>query len=296
MEQQPELSVITVNYNGLKDTRAMIESLRDHLAISYELIVVDNGSVIDEAAILQGEYPFLRTIRSEQNLGFAGGNNLGIVAAKGDFLFFLNNDTFVRDDSSSRLIEIIKHDPFLGGISPKIMFSDVNEGIQYAGYTPLSRVTLRNRLIGYREIDRGQHDTSRETPYLHGAAMLVRREAIEEAGAMPELYFLYYEELDWSLMIRRQGYRLEYHPVATIYHRESSSTGQDSPLKAYYMARNRLLFASRNLTGLDKCLSICYQLLVAIPKGVVLSMVRGRPGLAKAMVQGCKDFIFRRKE
>ncbi len=296
MNGRPELSIITVNYNGLKDTRAMIESLRDHLAISYELIVVDNGSVIDEAAILQGEYPFLRTIRSEQNLGFAGGNNLGIVAAKGDFLFFLNNDTFVRDDSISRLIEIIKHDPLLGGISPKIMFSDLNEGIQFAGYTPLSRVTLRNRLIGYREIDRGQHDTPRETPYLHGAAMLVRRKAIEEAGAMPELYFLYYEELDWSLMIRRQGYTLEYHPAATIYHRESSSTGQDSPLKAYYMARNRLLFASRNLTGLGKCLSICYQLLVAIPKGVVLYLMRGRPDLAKAVVQGCKNFIFRRKE
>jgi len=291
-----ELSVITVNYNGAKDTGAMIESLQEHLSIPHELIVVDNGSKNNEALLLQEKYPFIRAIRLDENLGFAGGNNVGIQQASGNYLFFLNNDAFVQDGSIARLIDAMKHNPLLGGISPKILFADKGGGIQFAGYTPLSRVTLRNRLIGYREKDGGQYETARPTPYLHGAAMLIRREAIEKAGMMPEIYFLYYEELDWSLMIRRQGYTLEYHPAATIYHRESSSTGQDSPLKAYYMARNRLLFASRNLTGLGKCLSICYQLLVAIPKGVVLYLMRGRPDLAKAVVQGCKNFIFRRKE
>ncbi|MCE5177953.1 MAG: glycosyltransferase family 2 protein [Porphyromonadaceae bacterium] len=291
MEKNPELSVITVNYNGKEATLKLIESLRNHLSIPYELIVVDNGSVEDEAADLQTSYPFIKTIRSARNLGFAGGNNLGVRQASGSYLFFLNNDTFVRDDSISRLIDMMRQNPLLGGLSPKILFADMKGGIQFAGYTPLSRVTLRNRLIGYREPDEGQYDQCRPTPYLHGAAMLIRREAIERAGMMPEMYFLYYEELDWSLQIRRQGYELEYHPSAAIYHSESSSTGQNSPMKAYYLTRNRLLFARRNLSGLNRFLSIGYQLAIAIPKGWMQALFRGQPALARAMVRGGRDFF-----
>lgn len=286
-----ELSIITVNYNGKEDTRRLIESIRDHLFVPYEFIVVDNGSVENEALELQNNYPFIKTIRSGRNLGFAGGNNLGVRQASGNYLFFLNNDTFVRDDSISRLIDMMRRNPLLGGLSPKILFADTKGGIQFAGYTPLSRVTLRNRLIGYREPDEGQYDQCRPTPYLHGAAMLIRREAIERAGMMPEIYFLYYEELDWSLQIRRQGYELEYYPSAAIYHSESSSTGQNSPLKAYYLTRNRLLFARRNLSGLNRFLSIGYQLAIAIPKGWIQALFRGRPALARAMVRGGRDFF-----
>lgn len=291
MEKNPELSVITVNFNGKEDTLKLIESLRNHLSIPYEFIVVDNGSVEDEAAELQTSYPFIKTIRSERNLGFAGGNNLGLLHASGLYLFFLNNDTYIQDDSISRLIDIMKQNPLLGGLSPKILFADTTGGIQFAGYTPLSRITLRNHLIGYREPDEGQYDQCHSTPYLHGAAMLIRREAIERAGMMPEIYFLYYEELDWSLQIRRQGYELEYHPSAAIYHSESSSTGHNSPLKAYYLTRNRLLFARRNLIGLNYFLSIAYQLAIAIPKGCILSLFRGRTALAGAMVRGGRDFF-----
>lgn len=286
-----ELSIITVNYNGAKDTGELIESLRDNLSIPYELIVVDNGSKKNEAVLLQERYPFIKAIRSDNNLGFAGGNNIGIKEAIGNYLFFLNNDTFVLDDSISRLLDAIKQDPLLGGISPKILFADKEEGIQFAGYTPLSRITLRNRLIGYGEQDLRQHDVVRSTPYMHGAAMLVRREAIEKAGTMPEIYFLYYEELDWSVRIRQQGYLLEYNPSGTVYHRESSSTGQNSPLKAYYMTRNRLLFARRNLHGWNRALSIAFQLILAVPKGMMLALSKGRFGWVKASVKGCVDFF-----
>lgn len=291
MKMQPELSVITVNYNGFRDTERLIESLQKYLTNQYELIVVDNGSVKDEAGELQVKYPFLKTIRSERNLGFAGGNNLGIRQASGNYLFFLNNDIYVQDDSFSCLIDAMKHNPLLGGISPKIMFADSGGGIQFAGYTPLSRITLRNHLIGYREKDVGQHDVPLPTPYLHGAAMLIRREAIEKAGMMPDVYFLYYEELDWSLQIRRTGFELAYNPSATVYHMESSSTGQGSPLKTFYMTRNRLLFAQRNLRGSDRILSICYQLLIAVPGRLLQALLNGRFALAKAMIRGCISFF-----
>jgi|SRR5690554_843944 GT2 family glycosyltransferase len=289
--EQGELSIITVNYNGARDTGAMIESLRDHLSIPYELIVVDNGSREDEAAYLQEIYPFIKAIRSRENLGFAGGNNLGIDVALGEYLLFLNNDTYVQDGSISTLIDAMKQNPLLGGVSPKILFADQEGGIQFAGYTLLSRITLRNRLIGYREQDLGQHNAVRTTPYMHGAAMLVRREAITKAGKLPEVYFLYYEELDWSVRIRRAGYKLAYHPSATVYHRESSSTGQDSPLKVFYMTRNRLLFARRNLTGGQRVLAIAYQVGIAIPKGGLLYLLKGQFSLAKASVKGCVSFF-----
>jgi len=291
MKKQPELSVITVNYNGLRDTERMIESLQKHLTIQYELIVVDNGSVRDEASTLQLKYPFLKTIRSEQNLGFAGGNNLGIRHATSEYLFFLNNDTYVLEDSFSCLINAMKLNPFLGGLSPKIIFADSEQGIQFAGYTPLSRITLRNHLIGFRQQDTGQFDKPHPTPYLHGAAMLIRRKAIENAGMMPEIYFLYYEELDWSVQIRRAGYELEYNPSATVYHLESSSTGQESPLKAFYMTRNRLLFAQRNLSGINRILSLSYQLLIAVPWSFLKALLNGRIAMAKAMIKGCYSFF-----
>lgn len=295
MNEPIELSIITVNYNGLKDTELLIESLQDSLIIPYEIIVIDNGSVNDEAAALKEKYPFLKTIRSERNLGFAGGNNLGIRQAVGSYLFLLNNDTYVTDNSISDLLNVMKQKPSLGGVSPKILFADREGGIQFAGYTLLSRITLRNRLIGYREKDMGQHDKPCPTPYLHGAAMLIRREVIERAGMIPEIYFLYYEELDWSLQICRQGYQLEYNPIATIYHRESSSSGQNSPLKAYYLTRNRLLFARRNLPSPECFFSVAYQLVVAIPKGLIQALLKRKFILIRAMFKACRDFFKMRR-
>ena len=287
----PELSIITVNYNGFADTVQLIESIQTHLAIPYELIVVDNGSMADEADMLKHQFPNIKVIRSDRNLGFAGGNNLGIEHATADFLLFINNDTYVKDNSFIHLVERMKKEPILGGISPKILFADQEKLIQFAGYTPLSSITLRNRLIGFKEKDTGQYDHPISTPYLHGAAMLIRREAIEKVGGMPEIYFLYYEELDWSVQLRRAGYRLEYNPAAVVCHKESSSVGQESPLKAFYMTRNRLLFAKRNLSSFHRFLSIAYQISLALPKRVFHCLLKGNPDLAVAMMKGCVAFL-----
>ena len=206
-----------------------------------EVIVVDNASREDEATVIEKRYPQVKVVRSPQNLGFAGGNNLGIQAAHGKYLFFTNNDTLLRHQTSDirLLVSRLESDAKIGAVCPKIRFTWGNNPIQYAGYTPLSRITLRNRSIGFGEEDKGQYDMAHKTPYAHGAAMLVKREAIDKAGMMPECYFLYYEELDWSLMIRRAGFDIWYEPACTIYHKESQATGQQSPLRTYYITRNR---------------------------------------------------------
>lgn len=287
-----KLSIITINYNGLKDTCELIDSLplEDK---SIEVIVVDNASKEDEATIIANRYPQVKVIRSEQNLGFAGGNNLGIKAAQAKYLFFINNDTILRHQTSDirHLVSRLETDDKIGAVCPKIRFTWGDNPIQFAGFTPLSRYTMRNRSIGFGESDKGQYDTAHSTPYAHGAAMMVKREAIEKVGLMPECYFLYYEELDWSMMFTRAGFSIWYEPACTIYHKESQATGQNSPLKTYYLTRNRLLFVKRNIKGLRRFITYTYLLLIVAPRDICRYILRRQFNLASATIKGIKNFI-----
>lgn len=258
---------------------------------SLEVIVVDNASKRDEAAMISQKYPQLKTIRSEKNLGFAGGNNLGIKASTGRYLFFVNNDTIFKSFDIQSLVNRLESDRKIGVVCPKIRFAWGDNPLQYCGYTPLSRITTRNRSIGFGEEDHGQYDTPHPTPYAHGAAMMVKREVIERAGMMPECFFLYYEELDWSMTITKAGYEIWYEPTCTIYHKESQTTGQDSPLRTYYITRNRLLLIKRNFTGLRKLFAYIYIITIVAPKDIIRHLARGRRDLAGATKKGLTNFL-----
>jgi len=285
------LSIITINYNGLKDTCELIESLPAD-DDSLEVIVVDNASTQDEASEIENRFPHVMVIRSDQNIGFAGGNNLGIQAAHGKYLFFLNNDTILHQPSAiSHLIKRLESSDEIGIVCPKIRFCWGSQPIQYAGYTPLSYITLRNKPIGCGEEDQGQYNTAHPTPYAHGAAMMIKREVVEKAGLMPECYFLYYEELDWSVMIRRAGYEIWYEPASTVYHKESQTTGRISPLKTFYITRNRFLFAKRNIKGISKYVSYLYLMVIVAPKDIVKYCWQGRKDLSKATFNGIIQFM-----
>jgi len=269
-----------------------------------EIIVVDNGSRTDEASIIQKRYSWITVVRSTKNLGFAGGNNLGIKAAHGNYLFFINNDTLIEDrgkrcelksdNSFQPLIDRLESDKSIGVVCPKIRFSWNQRPIQYAGYTSLSSVTLRNKPIGFGEDDHGQYDKPHPTPYAHGAAMMVKREAIEKAGLMPECFFLYYEELDWSIMIRRAGYDIWYEPACTIFHKESQTTGQNSPLRTYYITRNRFLFAQRNVKAPKRYFTYCYLAIIVAFRDTIKHIFTRRIHLIKATMQAIGDFMKKR--
>ena len=286
------LSIITINYNGLKDTCELIDTLplEDK---SIEVIVVDNASAQDEATAIEQRYPQVKVIRSEENLGFAGGNNLGIKAAQGQYLFLLNNDTFLKPQTSDLrpLISRLESSPKIGMVCPKIKFSWGSQLIQFAGYTPLSPITMRNKAIGCGEADYGQYEIAHSTPYAHGAAMMVKREVIEKAGLMPECYFLYYEELDWSMMIHRAGFDAWYEPACTIFHKESQTTGQNSPLRTFYITRNRLLFTQRNQQGMIKYISYLYLISLVATRDVLRYAFQRRMDLVRATIRGVVGFI-----
>ena len=286
-----EVSIITINYNGLEDTCALIESIPFNEIM--EVIVVDNASKDQDADIIVQRYPQVKVIKSERNLGFAGGNNLGIQAAKGKYLFLVNNDTVFKNFNVQTLIDRMESSSEIGIVCPKIRFAWSNNPIQFTGYTQLSKVTVRNRAIGFSENDDGQYDTSHPTPYAHGAAMLIRREAINKVGLMPECYFLYYEELDWSMMFTRAGYQIWYEPKCTIYHKESQSTGQNSPLRTYYLTRNRLLLVRRNPQEFNKTLAYIYLIGVVALRDILKYTFIGRYDLLKAIFRALGHFIYK---
>ena len=288
MQNEYKLSIITINYNGKKDTCELIDSIPFNNEM--EVIVVDNASTQDEASIISQRYPYVKVIRSKKNLGFAGGNNLGIREAKGDYILLINNDTYFKEFNIAPLIKRLKSSDIIGIVCPKLRFAWGNNPIQYAGYTPLTNITLRNNAIGFGEEDKGQYDTAHPTPYAHGAAMLIKREAIEKVGLMPECFFLYYEEIDWSMMFTRAGYEIWYDPACTVYHKESQTTGQNSPLRTYYITRNRLLLVKRNYKGKNKYLSYIYLIGIVGLRDIMKYSLTRKPKLKKAVLKGLKDF------
>lgn len=289
--QQLDISVITVNYNGFHDTCEFIDSwVSIVMSVSYEIIVIDNGSIINEAIPLQEKYPFIHTIRSEKNLGFAGGNNLGIDIAQGKYLFLLNNDILIINDTIHLLIRRLTSSNWIAGVSPLIRDYTEPHAIQYAGYTSLSPITLRNRAIGRGKMNKDRYPAQR-TPYLHGAAMLIKKRVIDRLGPMPADYFLYYEELDWCTYMNMEGYELWYDPACEVWHKDSSSTGKGSPLQCYYLSRNRLLYAYRNIFDWKLYLAILYQVVVACPKNILIALGKGEKEIAKAHWEGTKAFF-----
>lgn len=292
MNNTPLLSFITVCYNGIADTCALIESIHKIIhSVSYEIIVVDNASRKDEATIIKAHYPTVITLRSQQNLGFSGGNNMGLEIAQGRYLFLINNDTYFEADGIQALIDRLESNSQIGAVSPKIRFAFSPQHIQFAGYTQLSNITMRNESIGMGHPDDGSFETPHPSPYLHGAAMLIKREVIDRTGLMPEIYFLYYEELDWCTAMTRAGYTLWYEPHCTVFHKESQSTGQQSPLRTFYLTRNRLLYAWRNFTGMRCLLSILYQMTVAAGKNSLVYLLKHRVDLASVVWKGVFAFF-----
>lgn len=291
MNNQIHISVITVNYNGLSDTKQMIESIAMLKPDNIELIVVDNGSKEDEAAVIRKEYPWVISVRSDLNRGFAGGNNIGLKYATGDYLFFLNNDTEITEETFTPLVARLQSDEKIGGVSPKIKYYHNPEIIQYAGYSNLSTVTLRNKTIGIGMQDSDEFNVPHETAYLHGAAFMIKREVLDTVGPMSEVFFLYYEEFDWCERMRQSGYKLWYEPNSTVYHKESATVGLDSPVKVFYMTRNRLLYAFMHRSYIIALLSLIYQVCFAVNKQIIVYLFKRRFSLVKSTVKGVCEFF-----
>lgn len=263
--KQPLVSIITVNYNTPEVTREMLASLSLLSYRNWEVIVVDNASPTKSSASLKEEFPFITHVSSPVNLGFAGGNNLGLQYAKGDYIFLANNDTEFTASLLSVLVQYLEENQDCGIACPKIKYHFQPDTIQYAGAVGLDPLTSRSYDIGYLRKDDGSFDDARPTDLPNGAAMMMRRKDIEKIGYMSELFFLYYEELDWAARFKKANLAVHYVGMAEIFHKESISTGKNSAFKTFYLFRNRLLYIRRNYKPVQYLVAAGFFTLVSSP-------------------------------
>ena len=285
MPPTPLVSVITINYRDAATTCALLDSIGANSYKNLEVILVDNGSLEDHTERFKTHFPEVNVIISNKNLGFAGGNNLGIAKAKGEYLFFVNNDTAFTPGLVESLITRLA-DKNIGAVSPKIRYFDQPDLVQYAGFTPVNPLTGRNQTIGEKINDQGQFDQARETPYAHGAAMMVPRAVIDKVGKMPEVYFLYYEELDWCEQIKKAGFDIWYEPAALIYHKESVSVNKISSLKTFFLTRNRILFMRRQATLPQLFLFCLFFSFITFPRWCLIFLIKNERKQLRAFYRG----------
>ncbi len=242
-----KVAVVVLNYKVRDLSLTCISSVLASDYPSLGVIAIDNNSEdgFEEEIKKFKNVIFIQTM---DNLGYSGGNNIGIKKALldgADYVFVLNPDTVILKDTISKLISGIEENS-ADIVGPKIYFKD-SQKIWYAG----GRFDLNNVLgahIGVDEEDRGQFNQTIETDYVTGAAMMISAQVFNKIGFFDERFFLYYEDSDFCFRARQAGFKIMYTPQAVVYHANAKSTGLGSPLQDYYITRNRMLFASKHLS------------------------------------------------
>lgn len=237
--------VVILNYKVADFTIKCLKSVLNSTHKSLEVVIVDNNSKDN----LEEKISKYRTyfIQTGSNLGYAGGNNVGIKKAlekEANFVFILNPDTTVlRDAIGNLVLGMVKNDTEIA--NPKIYFSQ-SKKIWFAGKI-FDRANVLASHKGVDEIDLGQFDKEEELNDLTGAALMIKREVFEKIGFFDERYFMYYEDTDFAYRAHLAGFKMFFIPSAIVYHNVAKSAGLGSPLQDYFITRNRMLFAKKFL-------------------------------------------------
>jgi len=249
--RQPRVSIIILNWNSYEVTLDCLLSLRKIDYPNFEVVVVDNGSVDGSPEKLLASAPEIRLIRNPTNLGFAGGCNVGMRDAlrRGtDYLLLLNNDTIVAPDFLSQLVRFTESDEKIGAASPKVLFFDHPDRLNYAGGEHTCW-RLFPKTFGLRQLDDGMYDKLREVSLLTGCAFLIKAGVVRKIGVLEEIYFHFYEDIEWSLRVVRAGYKAMYVPAAKIWHKEHYVTdkNQGNGFIEFNLARASMIFARKHV-------------------------------------------------
>ena len=234
---KPLVSVIVVNWNGLKHIDECLKSLLDQIYSPIEIILVDNCSEDGSVEFVRQNFSSVKIIMNGGNMGFAAAMNRGIISASGELIASLNQNTVADKNWLSKLVEVILSSEDIAGASGKIYYLDNKDSI-YCTWVKINPFTA----IPYSF--HGLEGTS-SVDYLIGCAMVIRRDAIDKIGLIDEGYFLYYEDSDWCARLIRAGYRLLYVPDAIAWHAVSGSVSS-SCFKFSYVMRNRIRFILKN--------------------------------------------------
>jgi len=259
--------IVVLNWNRAKDTIECLESIAKLKTDKYDLhaVVVDNGSnsrtveKIQECinSILSSNGIAYEMVRNKENLGFAQGNNIGIRHAmkkKADYVVVLNNDTLVDADFIIELLEVARKEPKVGAVSPKIYFakgfefhkerykkSDLGKVIWYAG-GKIDWDNVYGTNFGVDEPDNIKFGKIKETDFFTGSCVMFNTLALRKAGLFDDDYYMYFEDADLSMRMKKRGWTVLFAPKSKIWHKVSQSSAIGSDLNDYYITRNRLKF------------------------------------------------------
>ncbi|MBF0557417.1 MAG: glycosyltransferase family 2 protein [Nitrospirae bacterium] len=270
MNTFPKVGIITLNWNNCDDTIECVESLLKQDYPTFQIFVVENGSGDDSAERLETwglkEHPecfislgqdeakgqFIEhaivLLKSVENLGFSGGNNLAckIAGESGaKFFWFINNDTVHDEKALSALVETMQNAHRAGMTCSKVLYFNNSNVIESLGATLIVPFGIF-RHIGQGTIDNSEDAAPVEVPYIYGCSFLASLELIREVGLLDESYFILMEESDWSIRARRKGWKLYCSPASRVWHKVSATIGKRSGVFFYYVARNTLLFMQRH--------------------------------------------------
>ncbi len=286
----PRVSIIILNWNGLKDTIECLDSLKKITYPNYEVIVVDNASEKDEAGFLQKKYgDYVCTIRTKENLGFAGGNNIGIKRVlkegKSEYILLLNNDTVAEPNFLNELVKVGEQSGEIGMIGGKIYYYYQHDKIWYGG----GRIDL---LALRAPQNTKEFSNIRNTSFVTGCLMLIKTEVFEKIGLLSEDYFLTVEDWDFSYRVGRK-FNMKITPHAIIYHKVSTATGgENSPFNTYYCHRNKWIFLNKFANNpINKIIAISVYLLRFLLAGLFLVFrinVKNNNAIIFATINGIK--------
>jgi len=241
---QPKVSIITLNWNGLEDTTECLESLQRINYPNYEVIVVDNGSEGNDAQVLEERFgDYIHLIREDRNYGCAGGANIGMKYvlnnSNSDYLLLLDNDTVVDPDFLTEMVKVAEADPAILIAGAKIYYYDKPDRLQYLGgkidlwkeITAVTSSIIRERILRRKDIDAGQHDSIKEVDHVCFWCALFRRRSPESIGLLDETHFHGFEDVDYCLKVKKAGSKTVYVPKAKVWHKARSANKIDGFLQ-----------------------------------------------------------------
>lgn len=295
------ISVVLINYNGIKYNDACIASvLNSTIAECIQIVVVDNASTDDSLSALQGKWgnnEQVHIILLDDNYGFSKANNEGIrwsMEQGINYYLLLNNDTEVEPDTIERMLHCGQVMESI--VVPKVLYADRRDVIWCAGgiFSPVIRKTIQ---IGLNQTDNGQFNVSGECQFANGCALLLSREIVERVGFLDERFFLYYEDTEYSMRAAAHGVMIRYLAEAVVYHKVNGSTGgNERPANAYYITRNWLLCNSlhmRDKGGIGGKVQFLLFIVYFICNRFAWMLIwffQGKRGMCTALLQGIRDF------
>ena len=290
--EKPNVTVVVLNWNGKQDTMECLESLDCVTYPNYDIVLIDNGSTDESVSSFKQRFPDIPIIATGKNLGYAGGNNVGIrwgLAKGADYVLLLNNDTVVQADFLDELVSFAQSDRRIGFAGPKIYYYDYNGRKDVLACAGSEFKIWKGRLVhvGAGTIDHGQYDVVRDVDYVEGSCLLARAEMISSVGLLNPDYFLYWEDTDWCIRGARAGYKAVFVPAARVWHKVPVRTEGKGSQAYYYFGRNVIWLVKQYASGRQRVRFALSFFFIEMWRTVLVSLLLHRSSAeARAYISG----------